>query len=271
MLCPQILQLLRQLLFFLLPVRWEARSIKTDLEWSWMQPVVKYCYNSIVKAWNLLDLYCYTLLFTEISSKEVTCLFGHLVVSVYGAVLPKVVGPVWHGSPNICPSGYSEQERSESEYLVEVTQPATAAGWTGWLVERWAATGPEGLVVATCESGGSTPSIHPGGVDGRSRMLCERDMESLEVALATFNMAMARLTSWLLVQLGLQSSRDCGPCKPSRVRVQGEARTSGGCTNDDETNPQASRSVCVWLAQQIWGDHALSIQNRAARKWKARA
>jgi hypothetical protein len=112
MLCPQILQLLRQLLFFLLPVRWEARSIKTDLEWSWMQPVVKYCYNSIVKAWNLLDLYCYTLLFTEISSKEVTCLFGHLVVSVYGAVLPKVVGPVWHGSPNICPSGYSEQERN---------------------------------------------------------------------------------------------------------------------------------------------------------------
>ena len=81
------------------------------------------------------------------------------------------------------------------------------------------------------------PSI-PVVLMGAPPMLCERDMESPEVALASFNMAIARLTSWLLVQLGLQSSRDCGPCKPSRVRVQGEARTSGGCTNDDQTDPR---------------------------------
>lgn len=44
-------------------------------------------------------------------------------------------------------------------------------------------------------------------------------MGSLEVALATFDVAIVRLTSWLLVQLGLQSSSSLA----DHHRVDGES------------------------------------------------
>jgi len=76
--------------------------------------------------------------------KEVTSLFGHLVVRVSWAVLPKVVGhcAAYYCLPNICLSARKKKSiclsRRENRPLnpIEVTRPSTGTGPLGWTVRR---------------------------------------------------------------------------------------------------------------------------------------
>lgn len=116
-----------------------------------------------------------------------------------------------------------------------------------WSVDCWRGeqrlycTVPEGWAFGGC-------NLRVGGVDGCSSsnpMVCERDMESLGVVLVTFNVEMARLTSWLLVRLGFAIIVRSRPWQNHLVGEDEPRGPVGRVTT--ASPPQDNRSVWIWM------------------------